>query len=150
MNTIEGFFGVGSIAGPAILAQLLGRGISWRWLYVIAGSMCVLLIVTALGVRYPSRTAVSEEHANTKVLMAVLKNRFVLGFSLGAFLYVAVESAIYVWMPTLLAGYHGPATWVAAYSISIFFLLRAARSFSRSLDAGSFSLDYRSHALRAA
>ncbi len=129
MNTIEGFFGVGSIAGPAILAQLLGRGISWQWLYVVAGSMCVLLIVTALGVRYPSRTANSEEHAHRKVLVAVMKNRFVLGFSGGAFLYVAVESAIYVWMPTLLAGYHGPASWLAVYSISIFFLLRAAGRF---------------------
>jgi fucose permease len=129
MNTIEGFFGVGSIAGPAILAQLLGRGISWQWLYVLAGSVCVLLIVTALGVRYPSRASASGEHADGKVLAAVVKNRFVLGFSLGAFLYVAVESAIYVWMPTLLAGYHGSAARVAAYGISIFFLLRAAGRF---------------------
>jgi fucose permease len=129
MNTIEGFFGVGSIAGPAILAQLLARGISWQWLYVLAGSVCVLLIVTALGVHYPSRTAASAEHAGGQVLGAVVKNRFVLGFSLGAFLYVAVESAIYVWMPTLLAGYRGPAARVAAYSISIFFLLRAAGRF---------------------
>lgn len=137
MNTIEGFFGVGSIAGPAILAQLLGRGISWQWLYVIAGSMCVLLIVTALGVRYPSRTASSEEHADGRVLVAVMKNRFVLGFSLGAFLYVAVEAAIYVWMPTLLAGYHGRASWLAVYSISIFFLLRAGGRF-----LGAWMLDH--------
>ena len=83
MNTVEGFFGVGSITGPAILAQLLGRGISWQWLYVIAGSMCVLLIVTALGVRYPSRTAASEEHTNTKVLMAVYEEPFCSGIFVG-------------------------------------------------------------------
>lgn len=136
MNTIEGFFGVGSIAGPAILAQLLGRGISWRWLYVLAGSMCVVLIVTAFGVRYPTRTVRSGERTNTKVLASVMKNAFVLGFSGGAFLYVAVESAIYVWMPTLLAGYHGPASWLAVYSISIFFLLRAAGRF-----VGAWMLD---------
>ena len=47
MNAVEGFFGVGSIIGPAILARLLIRGLSWQWLYVIAGTMCVLLIVTA-------------------------------------------------------------------------------------------------------
>jgi fucose permease len=58
-----------------------------------------------------------------------MKNRFVLLFSLGAFLYVAVEAAIYVWMPTLLAGYNGPGKWIAAYSISIFFLLRAGGRF---------------------
>ena len=38
MNTAEGFFGVGAIIGPAILARLLAAGLSWTWLYVIAGS----------------------------------------------------------------------------------------------------------------
>ena len=52
-----------------------------------------------------------------------------LGFSAGAFLYVGVEAAIYVWMPTLLAGYTGRAAALAAYSLSIFFLLRAAGRF---------------------
>jgi fucose permease len=54
MNAVEGFFGIGSIIGPAILARLLIRGLSWQWLYVIAGTMCVLLIVTAASVRYPA------------------------------------------------------------------------------------------------
>ena len=53
MNMVEGFFGVGSIIGPAILARLLIRGLSWQWLYVIAGTMCVALIITAASVRYP-------------------------------------------------------------------------------------------------
>ena len=34
-----------------------------------------------------------------------MKNGFVLVFSAGAFLYVGVEAAIPVWMPTLMAGY---------------------------------------------
>src|SRR5688572_13614386 len=54
MNTAEGFFGVGAIIGPAILARLLGAGLSWQWLYAVAGSMCVVLIVLALLVRYPA------------------------------------------------------------------------------------------------
>ena len=126
MNTVEGFFGVGSILGPAILARLLIRGISWQWLYVIAGTMCVLLIITAASLRYPAvkRTEVHRSNATDAIA-----NRYILGFSLGAFLYVAVESAVYVWMPTLIAGYRGQAAWLAAYSISIFFLLRAAGRF---------------------
>src|SRR5580765_1479108 len=59
MNTVEGFFGVGSIIGPALLARLLNRRVPWQWLYVIAGSMCVLLILTALLVQYPGRAAAS-------------------------------------------------------------------------------------------
>ena len=37
MNTVEGFFAVGAIIGPAIVARLLAEGTSWKWLYVIAG-----------------------------------------------------------------------------------------------------------------
>jgi fucose permease len=129
MNTVEGFFGIGSILGPAVLSQLLNRGVPWQWLYSIAGTMCVLLILTALSVRYPTRVSARTEKTDWKSASTVMKNRFVLLFSLGAFLYVAVEAAIYVWMPTLLAGYNGPGKWIAVYSISIFFLLRAGGRF---------------------
>lgn len=62
-----------------------------------------------------------------------MKNGYVLAFSAGAFLYVGVEAAIYVWMPTLMAGYTGSAVTLATYSISIFFLLRAAGRFLGAL-----------------
>ena len=58
-----------------------------------------------------------------------LRSPYVLAFSAGAFLYVGVEAAIYVWMPTWFQGDTGNATTLAAYSISIFFLLRAAGRF---------------------
>jgi fucose permease len=96
MNWVEGFFGIGSIIGPLLLAQLVNRNVPWQWLYVIAGGMCVLLILTALRVQYPTRTKAAED-TNLQAAAAMMKNRFVLMFSLGAFLYVAVESAIYVW-----------------------------------------------------
>src|SRR5450759_4500074 len=84
MNTVEGFFGMGSIIGPAVLARLLNRHVAWQWLYVIAGSMCVLLILTARRVQYPTRTTAAED-TNLHGVMTVMKNRFVLLFSLGAF-----------------------------------------------------------------
>jgi FHS family L-fucose permease-like MFS transporter len=56
MNAVEGFFAVGAIIGPAIVARLLAAGISWKWLYVIAATICVALIVTASFVRYPHTT----------------------------------------------------------------------------------------------
>jgi len=61
--------------------------------------------------------------------LGMMKNPYALGFSAAIFLYVAVECAIYVWMPTLLTNYHGSATFMAAYAISIFFVLRAAGRF---------------------
>ena len=128
MNTVEGFFAVGAIIGPAIVAHLLAGGTSWKWLYVITGTICLLLIVTASFVKYP-QTAGSSESVDLKRTLQMMRNPYALGFSGAIFLYVAVESAVYVWMPTLLAGYQGRFIWVATYAISIFFVLRAAGRF---------------------
>jgi fucose permease len=130
MNTVEGFFGIGSIIGPAVLARLLATGVSWKWLYVFAGSICVLLILMAWKVRYPERIRAGDDTLDLKRTMLMLRNPYALTFSLGAFLYVAAEAAIYVWMPTLLQGYNGPAVWLATYSISVFFVLRVAGRFA--------------------
>ena len=59
-----------------------------------------------------------------------MHNPYALAFSLGAFLYVAAEAAIYVWMPTLLEGYRGPAVWLAAIASPYFFILRVAGRFA--------------------
>lgn len=128
MNAVEGFFAVGAIIGPAIVAHFLAVGMSWKWLYVIAATLCAVLIITASQVRYPQTLATSEP-IDLKRTFGMMKNPYALGFSGAIFLYVTVEAAIYVWMPTLLGGYHGSATWMAAYAISIFFVLRAAGRF---------------------
>lgn len=128
MNTVEGFFAVGAIIGPAIVAHLMSVGTSWKWLYVIAGTICVLLITTAASVKYPE-TAKSSESVDLKRTLEMMKNPYALGFSAAIFLYVAVESAVYVWMPMLLASYQGRLIWMATYAISIFFVLRAAGRF---------------------
>lgn len=59
----------------------------------------------------------------------MIRNPYAIGFSIGAFLYVAVECAIYVWMPTLIANYEGNFVFVATYALSIFFILRAGGRF---------------------
>lgn len=129
MNMVEGFFGLGAIIGPAIVAALLANGASWKWLYVIAGALCVLLIIAAMTVRYPEVPRAAQEKTDPRATLAMFGNPYALGFSLAIMLYVGVETAIYVWMPTLLAGYKGPAVALAAYALSIFFVLRAAGRF---------------------
>lgn len=129
MNTVEGFFGVGAIIGPAVVARLLATGFSWKWLYLIAGTVCVLLIVTASMVRYPKTVRSVEEPIDFRRTLRMMKDPYALGFSLGIFLYVAAECAVYVWMPTLLEGYSGSFALLAAYATSVFFILRALGRF---------------------
>lgn len=144
MNGAEAFFGVGAIIGPLIVAWLIHRGVPWQYLYVIAGGICTLLIIIAGFARYPKYVAAqnnSVDQVSLKKSLKLVKNPYALGFSVGAFLYVAAESAIYVWMPSYLvcdavsvrdayACYsEGAARQLAIYSVTAFFILRALGRF---------------------
>ncbi len=135
MNAAEGFFGIGSILGPAIVAALLAAGWSWKWLYVAAAAICSLLAVLASRMRLPPRdvdAARESNHGSPASLrdsLHILKDPFALGFAAMLVLYVTVESAVYVWMPTYVRAYHGIAAWLPLYGLTIFFLLRALGRF---------------------
>jgi MFS transporter, FHS family, L-fucose permease len=129
MNTVEGFFAVGAIIGPFIVTYFLSKGVDWKWLYVVAGTLCIVLIIMALMVEYPKTIKTTEEPINLRGTLSMMKDPYAMGFSMGAFFYVAVECAIYVWMPTLISGYNGSAVFIATYALSIFFILRAVGRF---------------------
>jgi len=129
MNAVEGFFAVGAIIGPFIVTYFLSHGVDWKWLYVVAGTLCIILILMALMVEYPKTIKTTEEPVNLSGALSMLKDPYAMGFSVGAFFYVAVECAIYVWMPTLISGYNGSAVFIATYALSIFFILRAVGRF---------------------
>jgi MFS transporter, FHS family, L-fucose permease len=143
MNGAEAFFGVGAIIGPLIVAWMVREGVDWKLLYVLAGGLCTVLIIMAWKANYPEHTqgATPKEPINVMRSLKLLANPYAMGFSVGAFLYVAAESAIYVWMPSYLvcdAGNvsemfscytEGPEKMLAMYAVSVFFSLRAAGRF---------------------
>jgi fucose permease len=147
MNGAEAFFGVGAIIGPLIVAQMVISGVDWKLLYVFAGLLCTILIVLAWRADYPDhKLAIKKvadtpkEKVNFMTSLKLLKNPYAMGFSIGAFLYVAAESAIYVWMPSYLVCdatslsdtftcYTEDQQFLAIYAVSIFFSLRAAGRF---------------------
>ena len=130
MNLVEGCFGVGAIAGPLIVTQLIHHGVSWRWLYVIAGTLCVLLALLASVTRYPPARQVAAQAPSLPTTLRLVGDRYALGFSLGAFSYVVVESAVYVWMPTLLSSDARSGALAVAYALPAFFVMRAAGRFA--------------------
>jgi FHS family L-fucose permease-like MFS transporter len=129
MNLVEGFFGIGAILGPAIVTTLIDHNFSWKWLYTIAGTICVTLILIALLVRYPRTMKTSGETVDFRRTVRMMGNPYALAFGTGALLYVAIEASVYVWGPLYLAGYEGRWSIFASYAISGFFFLRAAGRF---------------------
>jgi fucose permease len=126
MNMVEGFFGIGSIIGPAIVARLLQEGLAWKWLYVLAGGLCTVLVLIASRVDYPVSTAPAIAPIGTA---QILRRPLALAFSLACFLYVALECSIYVWLPTYLLGGAANLSDLAVWAVPAFFLLRALGRF---------------------
>lgn len=131
MNAVEGFFGVGAIIGPALVVTLDGNGLSWRWLYLIAATLCAGMILAALATAYPKGARAEKKKGDIGRSLSLLKSPYALGFSFGIAMYVASEVAVFVWLPTFLEGFDGVglAGFFAAYAVMIFFILRAAGRF---------------------
>ncbi|HEX2922161.1 MAG TPA: MFS transporter [Bacteroidales bacterium] len=129
MNNVEGFFALGAIFGPTLVKYFLSRGVVWSWLYVVAGSLCVILIIMALLVDYPAHNKAKADPVSLGQTLSLLKDPFSWGFSIGEFLYVAAECAVYVWMPTLILKYEGDLAFIATSALPIFFILRAGGRF---------------------
>lgn len=129
MNMAEGFFGVGAIIGPALVTGLISLGLPWKWLYMIAGALCMTLTIIATQISYPAPLRAQIKKVTVSRKFEILTNLPVLAASVAAMLYVGVEAAVYVWMPTLLIGYNGVWMLWAANALPGFFVLRATGRF---------------------
>jgi len=129
MNLIEGFFGVGAIVGPALVAYLVRGGASWKGVYVIAGLLCAALIAAVALARFPRPRVMRKNPAQPAETVRLLGDPTALFFGTALMLYVAAEAAIYVWAPTYLADYKGSLVALAGYAVAAFFVLRAAGRF---------------------
>jgi fucose permease len=96
---------------------------------VAAAAICVLLVALAWRARYPETKKGTAERATLREMVCVLRDPLALGVSALVMLYVAVEVAVYVWMPTYLLAYRGSFAWLPAYALTLFFVLRAAGRF---------------------
>jgi len=129
MNLVEGFFGVGAIVGPALVTVFLESGTSWKWLYLVAAALSALLILGSALAPFPRTSRPAAEKADPRDALRMLRDPVAMFFAMLLMLYVAAEAAIYVWAPTYFADYHGPNAALAAFVVSIFFILRAAGRF---------------------
>ena len=128
MNAVEGSFAIGSIVGPAIVAVLLSEQLSWRGLYVIAAIICLVLILIVSRVRFPAARR-GGAAAPAAEILHILKTPGVPMQATLIMLYVAVEVAVYVWMPTYLEAYRGEVRWLPGIALTLFFGLRACGRF---------------------
>lgn len=103
LNTIEGFFMVGVLAGYWLFGAFLdGEGNHWLSVYYLLAALCLANLVLLSRLSLPSPPApLAQSHWQDFVDMLRLAARpLVLLFILSAFLYVLLEQSIGTWLPT--------------------------------------------------
>jgi MFS transporter, FHS family, glucose/mannose:H+ symporter len=114
LNLLNAYFGVGAVAGPALVGWVGAR--HYPWLFGAVAAASVLLIPTLGGVRRgapPAAAEVTRPPGRTGRIVAAFITIYVL--------YVAIETGVGGWEPTHLEAV-GYSASVAATATSVFWL----------------------------
>jgi len=136
LNFVHLFFGVGSLAAPAVVTHSVAAGVSWRWVFVAAG-IATAAIALAWNAIADVRAAEPSAHG-----AAVPRSRtvpFLLAAILG--LYVGVEMGVGAWLTKFMVGRHAVELPYAGNTLSAYWL---------GLAVGRFALAFLAHRVEEA
>ncbi len=118
LNLLNANFGIGAVAGPALIAWL-GAG-NYPWLFGAAAVACVILLPSLAGVRSQGAVAAGEPAPVTVPSRAIA---LIVAFVAIYVLHVAIETGVGGWEPTHLeaVGYGASvaATATASYWLAM-------------------------------
>ena len=102
MNLAQIFYCIGANSASVAAGILIGRGISWRWLYFGTCILGAALVLCFAFSKFPYKASESAADTNGGVrrVLELLPNIWLP--SLGLFLYVFAETSIYAFGPNYL------------------------------------------------
>ena len=105
-----------------LMSQLVPESFSWVSMYWVFAVLSILMIILIAFVRFPKVELQEDEKVGSKEsFVELLKNKYVILYFFGIFMYVGTEQGISYWMSKFLNIYHGynPDT-VGADAVSYF------------------------------
>jgi len=100
----------GNVQKPFIemMTGLVPESMAWVSVYWVFALMSILMIVIIVFVKFPKVELQEDEKVGSKAsYVELLKNKYVILFFLGIFMYVGTEQGISYWMSKFLSNYHG-------------------------------------------
>jgi len=100
----------GNVQKPFIemMTGLVPESMSWVSVYWVFALMSILMITIIVFVKFPKVELQEDEKVGSKAsYIELFKNKYVILFFLGIFMYVGTEQGISYWMSKFLNNYHG-------------------------------------------
>jgi MFS transporter, FHS family, L-fucose permease len=91
LTIIIGIGGLGYAFSPLLVPIIQSAGFSWNTVYLIFGIVSVLLLFMLMLVKFPDAKILEEEKIQTKTISLLLKDKIIITYVLGIFLYVGGE-----------------------------------------------------------
>lgn len=132
LNFVHLFFGIGSLATPAVVTRVVTAGVSWRWVFVVVGAATAVIALGWIAVEDPPA---EEAHASARTTTP--RSRMVpllLASILG--LYVGAEMGVGAWLTKFMVSEQGVTLPFAGNVLSAYWL---------GLSAGRFALIFVAH-----
>ncbi len=114
----------GNTSKPLIglMSGLVPESFSWVSMYWVFAVLSILMILLIIFIKFPKVELQEDEKVGSKEsYVELFKNKYVILYFLGIFMYVGTEQGISYWMSKFLSNYHGfnPDT-VGADAVSYF------------------------------
>ncbi len=114
----------GNVSKPLIglMSGLVPESFSWVSMYWVFAILSIIMIVIIVFIKFPKVELQEDEKVGSKEsYVELFKNKYVILYFLGIFMYVGTEQGISYWMSKFLSNYHGfnPDT-VGADAVSYF------------------------------
>ena len=100
----------GNVQKPFIemMTGLVPESMAWVSVYWVFALMSILMITIIVFVKFPKVELQEDEKVGSKAsYIELFKNKYVILFFLGIFMYVGTEQGISYWMSKFLSNYHG-------------------------------------------
>jgi len=129
LNLSQAFYCLGAVVAPFVVAELLVRGISWKFNFIIFGGLIALI-----GIIFIVCTKQNDENENKDIsegkqeslhvedAPVLLKDTMFLMMMVILFLYVVIESAIAIWVSDYFEEFRNMPVDGAARRLGVFWL----------------------------
>jgi MFS transporter, FHS family, L-fucose permease len=91
LTLVIGVGGLGYAFSPLLVPIIQSAGFSWNTVYLIFGIISLILLIMLLPAKFPNVSILEEEKIQTKTISLLLKNRLLISYVIGIFLYVGGE-----------------------------------------------------------
>jgi fucose permease len=92
----------------SLMSQLVPENFSWVSMYWVFAFLSIIMILVILFVKFPEVELQEDEKVGSREsYVELFKNKYVILYFLGIFMYVGTEQGISYWMSKFLYIYHG-------------------------------------------